>query len=335
MYDRRVLALLPQFGVAVAPPAAAGLVSRSERSRPRRNRAVACGVAPRRRRSSSTAWPMAPCRPTLIERAARAHRRARAPSAVPGGRACQGAAGALLRAGESGAGAGQAHRRHQRDHRPDAGRRLRGAARQDHRRRARHRSRAARAGSATGTARSSSASARSCRARPTTSSCARWHRCKDRDWRLTIAGPTDRSPEALAALRRGHRATPASQIASRSSAPWHRSAWPTCMRRRTSSSCPRSTRATAWCWPRPWRADCRSSARPAARRPRRCRTSRPSRCRRATRRAHRCHRPRAGRCRPAPAHGRRVLGGRPEAAALGGYGAHHRRRHQGGRRDGA
>ena len=36
--------------------------------------------------------------------------------------------------------------------------------------------------------------------------------------------------------------------------------------------------------------------------------------------------------RPAPSHGRCVLGRRPEAAALGGYGAHHRRRHQGASR---
>ena len=71
---------------------------------------------------------------------------------------------------------------------------------QDHRGRARHRSRPAR--DRDRRARCSCwPSAPWCRARPTTSSCARSRRCADRDWRLTIAGPTDRSAEALAALQ--------------------------------------------------------------------------------------------------------------------------------------
>ena len=37
---------------------------------------------------------------------------------------------------------------------------------------------------------------------------------RDRDWHLTIAGATDRSPEALAALQRRHARRPACRIAS-------------------------------------------------------------------------------------------------------------------------
>ena len=52
-------------------------------------------------------------------------------------------------------------------------------------------------------------SARSCRARPTTCWCARWRCVQNRDWRLTIVGPTDRSaagPRGAAGGHRRHRA---------------------------------------------------------------------------------------------------------------------------------
>ena len=82
---------------------------------------------------------------------------------------------------------------------------------------------------------------------------------KDRDWRLTIAGPTDRSPEALAALHAAIRDTGLGDRITLAGAVDRERAGAASTRRRTSSSCPPSTRATAWCWPRPWRAGCRSS----------------------------------------------------------------------------
>ena len=115
-------------------------------------------------------------------------------------------------------------------------------------------------------------SARSRRARATTFSCGRLPRMRDLEWRLTIAGSLDRD-----AASRRHRSQPLSRprdspAASRSPAPSTTRRSPGSTTAPTSSSRRRCSRATAWCWPRRWRAGCRSSPRPAAPPPKRCLT---------------------------------------------------------------
>ena len=215
-YDRRVLALLPQFGVDARHLELPGSLPDSERRRPRRDRPAARAVPPAHASLLIDGLAYG-AMPAERDRArARADRRAGAPSAVPGGRASPSRARTSCCALEK---AALALARHvivtSRDHGAHAGRRFRRARRQDHRRRARHRSGAARARHRPARC-SCWPSARSCRARPTICWCARSRPLQDRDWRLTIAGPTDRSPEALAALHARDRRDRASATASRS-----------------------------------------------------------------------------------------------------------------------
>ena len=261
---------------------------------------------------------------------ARADRRARAPSAVPGGGSRQGAPGRALRSGEGRAGAGRGV-----SSSPAATRRARSppisrcpATRSPSpspaptRRRARQRHRRSRC------------------------SCSRVGSIVPRkayDIARARAGPAARtatggspSPARPTAARRRLHGAAGSDPRDRPG-PTHRAhrrrrpgaAGQHLRVRRSPSSCRRSTRATAWCWRRPWRAGCRSSAPPAAPRPRPCPTPPPSRCRPATRALGSAIGRVLDDAGSAPAHGRCLLGRRPEAAALGGYGAHHRRRHRG------
>ena len=332
MYDRRVLALLPQLGVAVRHLQLPGVVSRSERSRPRRNRAVARRRGGRRRRHRR--------RPGLWRHAGRAHRararadrRARAPSAVPGGRALPRRGRTQLHgAGESGAGAGQADRRHQRGDGAHVGSRTSRCPADKITVAEPGTDPAPRApGSAAGPLQLLSVG--SIVPRKAYDILVRaLGTLKDRDWRLTIAGPTDRSPEALAALRAAIARDRPRRIASPSSAPV------------SQERAGRHVRVGRCLPPAVALRGLRHGAgrghgaRTADRLHDRRRGGRDGAGRRrhqgAARRRARAHAAvhrvlrRAG---SAPPPGRCVLGGRPEAAALGGYGAHHRRRHQGGR----
>ena len=281
IYDRRVLALLPQLGVTVRHLELPGSFPDPD-ARPTwpRRRAFLPACRPRRvLMVDGLAYGAMPAELIARVRApivALVHH----PLCLEAGLSPS-AADAAARPGDGGAGAGRARRRHEPDHGAHAGRGLRRAGGQDHRRRARHRSGAARDGHRPAPLQLL-ASARSCRARPTTFSCAR-------SAPLRIATGASPSPARPTAARRrsprcappcarpacGHRVTLARRRRPAEARP---SSTPQPM----SSSCRRSTRATAWCWPRPWRAACPSSARPAARRRRRRPTRPPSRCRRAT-----------------------------------------------------
>ena len=61
-YDRRVLALLPHFGIAVRQSRCREAIPDPSRARPRRDRAGCCRTCRSDTSSWSTAWPMAQCR---------------------------------------------------------------------------------------------------------------------------------------------------------------------------------------------------------------------------------------------------------------------------------
>ena len=153
----------------------------------------------------------------------------------------------------------------------------------------------------------------------------------DRDWRLTIAGPTDRSAEALAALQRGHARDRLAAIASLSLgavstserlAELYASADVFVM----PSLYEGYGMVLAEAMARGLPIVCTTGGAAAETAPDAAAIKVPPG---DEARAHRRHRPPARRARPAPPHGRCGLGRRPETAALGGYGAHHRRRHRG------
>ena len=292
-YDRRVLALLPQFGVDVRhlqlpgsfpDPSARDLDETGTAARSRGDAATS---------SWSTDWPTAPCPP-------RSSRAARARSSRWCTIRCAWRRGSPRRGRTSFARSEKAALALARRIIVTSATTARTLtadfavpATRDHRRRARHRSGTARATApaqplqllAVGVDRAAQGlrHPRAC-ARPAAGSA-------------TGGSPSPARPTAAPRRSRGaaggHRRHRTWADASRSLGAVDQEQLADFMRLPMLFVMPRSTRATAWCWRKPWRAGCRSSAPPAAPRPRRCPTPPPSRCRPAT--------SGAGRCHPAPA----------------------------------
>ena len=321
-YDRRVLALLPQFGVAVRHLALPGGFPAPDRGRSRRDARACCracradtvilvdGLA----YGAMPAELIAALRSPIV---ALVHH----PLCLEAGLA-KARQDELLRAGEGRARARPARHRHQPDHGGHARRRFRRA------RRTRSPSPSPaptrpRAPAAPASRCSCWRSARSCRARPSTCWCARSPPCRSRDWRLDHRRPHRPQRAGARGAAGGHRRhrTWATHRARRPGRP--ASSWTSSMPRPIVFVMPSLYEGYGMVLAEAHGA--RTADRLHHRR-RRCRhRARRRRHQGAARRragARRGHRPRARRCRSAPPHERCRLGRRPEIAALGGYGAH-------------